>query len=164
MALALIIAAYAIAFSRSWALTLVTSSALVFIMIVYSISTPIVIKFVQQVEKADAKAASIAGEVFGSIRTALSLGAKETLTGKYDSSALDSYKKGLRLSKQMGIQLAPIFFSIYASFSLAFWFGIRLYSQGHIGNINAVIMYVSHCPSLRPEAVLMTGTVLFSLS
>ncbi|EXJ95664.1 hypothetical protein A1O1_00786 [Capronia coronata CBS 617.96] len=139
MALALTVTAYAIAFRYSWALTLVVSSALLFILIVYHISTPIVIKMLQRVEKANAKAASVAGEIFGSIRTVFSLNAEKTLTAKYFSCVEDAQKEGLAMSVQLGIQLGPLFFSMYSSFALAFWFGIKLFRERHISNIGTVI-------------------------
>jgi ATP-binding cassette subfamily B (MDR/TAP) protein 1 len=140
MSTALTIAAYVIAFKYSWALTLVTSSAILFVLIVYSITTPIIIRFVQQVENADAKAASIAGEVFGSIRTAFSLGAEEQLTKKYFSSVNHSQDAGLKMSLNIGLQLAPIFLAMYSSFALAFWFGIKLYREHHIDSVSTVVM------------------------
>lgn len=140
MSTSLTIAAYAIAFRYSWALTLVTSSAILFVLVVYSITTPVIIKLIQQIEKADARAASIAGEVFGSIRTAFSLGAEEQLTKKYFSSVNDSQDKGLKSSFQLGIQLAPIFLAMYSSFALAFWFGIKLFREHHIDSVSTVIM------------------------
>lgn len=139
MVLALIITAYVIAFKYSWSLTLVSSSALLFVLIVYSFSTPIVIKQQQRVEKANAKAGSIAGEVFGSIRAVFSLGAEKSLTKKYFSAVQESQKHGLNMSLQYGIQLSPIFFSMYASFGLAFWFGIKLYREGHISDVGTVV-------------------------
>lgn len=138
--LALTIAAYVIAFKYSWALTLVTSSAILFVIVVYSITTPIIIKLSQKIEVADAKAASIAGEVFGSIRTALSLGAEDQLRKKYFQSVDVAQTAGLRTSRQYGFQLAPIFFAMYSSFALAFWYGIKLYRDHHITDVSTVIM------------------------
>ena len=60
---ALMIAAIIIAFTYSWPLTLATSSLLLFIVFVYGITIPIVVKRTKEQEHADAKASSIAGEV-----------------------------------------------------------------------------------------------------
>lgn len=139
MALALTISAYVIAFRYSWALTLVTSSALLFILLVYSISTPLVIKRLQKVEKANATAASTAGEIFSSIRAVFSLNAEKSLTKKYFACVDEAQKHGLGMSFQLGIQLAPLFFAMYSSFALAFWFGLKLFREGHISNISTVI-------------------------
>ena len=140
--LALVISAYAIAFSYSWALTLVSSSALLFIIVLYSITTPIAIRFDQRVDKADKKHAAIAGEIFSSIRTVFSLGAEKPLSEKYYSWVDESRKRGLEFSPLIGMQMAPIFFSMYASFSLSFWFGLRFFGEGHINHINTVIVVI----------------------
>jgi ATP-binding cassette, subfamily B (MDR/TAP), member 1 len=139
MATALIIAAFAIAFKYSWALTLVSSSAILFIIVVYSITTPILIKKLQKMENANNKAASVAGEIFGSIRAVFSLGAQQQLTDKYFSCVGDAQKHGVGMSLQFGTQLAPMWFALYASFALAFWFGLKLYREGHIPSISTVI-------------------------
>jgi ABC-type multidrug transport system fused ATPase/permease subunit len=151
MALALTIAAFSIAFRYSWAMTLVTGSSLLFVLLVYSISTPITLKKLQAVEKANQRAASIAGEIFGSIRAVFSLGAEPALTKKYVSSVDDVHKHGLGLSLQLGIQLSPIWFAMYSAFALAFWFGLKLFREGHIGSISTVIMSVIHSVFLHPS-------------
>ena len=140
--LALLVAAYIIAFIYSWQLTLVVSSALLFIIVVYSFTTPVIIKLHQAVDKADAKHASIAGEIFASIRTVLSLGAEAPLSKNYFSWVGESRKRGLRLAPMFGVQIAPLFFSMYASFALAFWYGLKLYREGHIGGIRTVVTVI----------------------
>lgn len=139
-ALALIIAAYVIAFRYSWALTLATSSGILFIIIVYSVSTPITLRSQQAVEKADAKHATVASEVVSSIRTVFSLGAQSRLTEKHAKFVDESHRNGLHLATMFAIQFGPVFFTIYASYSLAFWFGLKLYREGHIQNSGTVIM------------------------
>lgn len=138
-ALALLITAYAIAFSYSWALTLVSSAALLFIIVVYSISTPIAIKALHGVEQADEKHASIAGEIFSSIRTVFSLGAERPLSEKYFHWVDESRKRGLKIAPLYGGQLAPVWFAMNCSFALAFWFGLKLFREGHIDSVGTVI-------------------------
>lgn len=139
-ALALVIAAFAIAFRYSWALTLATSSGILFVIIVYSITTPLALKAQQRVDQADAKHATVAAEVIGSIRTVFSLGAESRLTQKHSKWVDESHKEGMKLAPMTGIQFMPIFFAIYACYSLAFWFGLKLYREGHIGSVGTVIM------------------------
>ncbi|GAB1198304.1 hypothetical protein APSETT444_007619 [Aspergillus pseudonomiae] len=137
--LALLITAYIIAFKYSWALTLVTSASLLFILIACSVTIPIITKVQQKVDKADEKHSSIAAEVFGSIRTVVSLGAEEPLRKKYAAWIEEARKRGQNMSIVMGVQFALMFFAMYSSFSLAFWFGLKLFREGHIENINTVI-------------------------
>ena len=112
MVLALIISAYTIAFRYSWSLTLVSSSALLFIIVVYTPITPILMKKQQGVVKANARAAGIAGEIFGSIRAVFSLGAQKKLTEKHTAAVEDAKKQGLSMSVFYGTQIAPMFFSM----------------------------------------------------
>lgn len=139
-ALALIIAAYAIAFSYSWRITLVASSALVFILAVYSFTTPIAIRGQQRLDKANEKHASIAGEIFSSIRTVFSLGAERSLTDKYLYWINESERLGMRLAPLWGIQISPMFFAMYSTFALSFWAGLKFYYEGSVPNVNSVII------------------------
>jgi ABC-type multidrug transport system fused ATPase/permease subunit len=136
---ALLLAAFIIAFKYSWALTLVTSSALLFVVVGCSVTLPIMTKIQQRIDKADEKHSSIAAEVFGSIRTVVSLGAQESLSKRYANWVEEARKRGNGLSFILGVHFALVFFALYASFSLAFWFGLKLYREGHIKEINTVI-------------------------
>jgi ATP-binding cassette subfamily B (MDR/TAP) protein 1 len=137
---ALMIAAYIIAFKYSWALTLATSSCLLFILVVCSLTLPAVSRIQQKVDKADERHSAIAAEVFGSIRTVVSLGAEAPLAKKYRHWVIESRNRGRSMAIIVGIHLGLIFFAMYASYSLAFWLGLKLYREGHIPNINTVIM------------------------
>lgn len=138
--LAVVIAAFAVAFSYSWALTLVTSSGILFIIVVYSCNTPFTLKAVQRVEKADEKHATVSAEAISSIRTVHALGAESKLIERHTRWVDEAHKYGMKLAPQIAIQLSPIFFTIYACFALAFWFGLKLYQDGNIGSVSTVIV------------------------
>ncbi|KAJ6025325.1 uncharacterized protein N7446_013763 [Penicillium canescens] len=137
---ALLIAAYIIAFKYSWALTLATSSCLLFILVVCSLTLPAISQIQQKTDKADEKHSAIAAEVFGSIRTVISLGAEAPLAKKYRQWVTESRDRGRNMAIIMGFQFGLIFFAMYASYSLAFWLGLKLYREGHIRDINTVII------------------------
>jgi ABC-type multidrug transport system fused ATPase/permease subunit len=137
---ALLIAAYVIAFKYSWALTLATSSSILFILIVCSLTLPAISQIQQKTDKADEKHSAIAAEVFGSIRTVVSLGAEAPLAKKYRKWVVEARDRGRSMAILMGFQFGLIFFAMYASYSLAFWLGLKLYREGHIHDINTVIM------------------------
>lgn len=105
------VAAIIVAFTYSWLLTLVTSSLLVFIGIVYGITIPIVVKQTKEVEHADEKASSIAGEVLGSIRMIVACGAEGRIALKYAGWIQESLRRGLKLSPMIGLQFAPCKFA-----------------------------------------------------
>lgn len=107
----LMVAAIIVAFTYSWSLTLVTSSLLLFIGVVYGITIPIVVKRTKEVEHADEKASSIAGEVLGSIRMIVACGAEDRIARKYSGWIQESLRRGLRLSPMIGLQFAPCKFT-----------------------------------------------------
>ncbi|KAL6231862.1 hypothetical protein BDW75DRAFT_31362 [Aspergillus navahoensis] len=137
--IALLIAAYAVAFRYSWALTLVVSSAILFVVLAFSVTLPIMISGQRSVDRADEQHASIASEVFGSIRTVFSLGAEGPLSRKYSEWVDEARKRGRRMALITGLHLALLFFSMYCSFALAFWFGIKLFREGKIPDVGTVV-------------------------
>ncbi|KNG83433.1 putative ABC multidrug transporter [Aspergillus nomiae NRRL 13137] len=139
--LALLVAAYAVAFRFSWALTLVVSSAILFVLLGFSITVPIIVKAQQMVDRADEKQAAVAAEVFSAIRTVLALGAEVPLSHKYSSWVKEARKRAAKMCPVTGIHLALLFFAMYSSYALAFWFGLKLYRDGNIANVNTVIVY-----------------------
>lgn len=138
--LALLVAAYIIAFKYSWALTLATSAALLFMLAVCCFTIPFLTKIQKEVDNADMKHSSIAAEAFAGIRTIVSLGAEATQSRKFALWAEEARKQGQRSSVIIGVQFGALFFAMISSFALAFWFGLKLYREGHIKDVNTVIV------------------------
>ena len=137
--IALVITAYVIAFKYSWQLTLVSSSTMLFILLVYGFLVPFFVKAQHSVDFADEKASAVASDVFGSIRTVLSLGAEDQLTQKYAGWVAESRRRGLRMSPLVSLQLSPVFFAMYCNFALTFWMGLKLYRDGVLDSVGTVI-------------------------
>lgn len=138
--IALVIAAYIIAFIFSWKLTLISSAQLVFILVVYSFTTPPTLKAMQRVTQSDEKHASVASEIFASIRTVFSLGAERALSTKYYKLVDESARHGRSLGPWTAIQLTPMFFAVQATFALSFWTGLKFYYEGSIPDVNTVVI------------------------
>ena len=136
---ALIVAAYVVAFRYSWALTLVSSSALLFIGLVYGVQVPFIFKKMRQIEHSNEKASSIAGESFGSIRTIVACGAEERIASRYAEWIAKSKTVGLKMSFLTGAQFSPAFFASYCNFALTFWYGIQLFNGNHIASAGTVV-------------------------
>ncbi|PQE27121.1 putative leptomycin B resistance pmd1 protein [Rutstroemia sp. NJR-2017a WRK4] len=64
-------------------------------------------KMTKEVEHADEKASSIAGEVLGSIRMIVACGAESRIAKKYSGWVEESRKRALKKSPFIGIQFAP---------------------------------------------------------
>ena len=104
---------------------------------------PVIIKLQKSKDHADERGTSIASEVIGSIRMVVACGAEDRTALRYGGWVKESRRRGLKISPWLGLQLAPMFFSIYADFALTFWFGVRLYMQGDVSDVSTVLMYVS---------------------
>jgi ABC-type multidrug transport system fused ATPase/permease subunit len=137
--IALIIGAYAVAFRFSWALTLASSSAILFIFLVFGITVPNLMKLQRKVDLADQGASSLAGEVFGTIRTVIACGAEGRLAERYAKWVAESRARALKMSPVGGAQVATSFFAIYCNFALTFWLGLKLYRAGSIKDVGGVI-------------------------
>lgn len=74
---------------------------------------PIIMKMTKEVEHADEKASSIAGEVLGSIRMIVACGAESRIAKKYSGWVEESRKRALKKSPFIGIQFAPRKFCIF---------------------------------------------------
>ena len=138
-AVALVVSAYVIAFRYSWALTLVSSSTILFIGLAYGMLVPIFLKQIRSVEHSNEKASSIAGESFGAIRTIVACGAEDRLASRYAEWIKKSRIVGLKMSATSGGQFSPVFFAMYANYALTFWYGVQLYNGNHIANAGTVI-------------------------
>jgi ABC-type bacteriocin/lantibiotic exporter with double-glycine peptidase domain len=91
----------------SWSLTLITSSGLVLIIGTYVITTPPLVKRLNEVQHADIQASTTANEVFSSIRMVAACGAEEKMAGRYAKWVDESRRRGLKMSPIIAIQQAP---------------------------------------------------------
>ncbi|KAI9704657.1 MAG: hypothetical protein M1820_005405 [Bogoriella megaspora] len=135
----LLVAAYIVAFIWSWQLTLASSSCILFVIVVYGILLPFFLKVYKSILKENAAAAGIAGEAFQSIRTVKALCAEGAMLVRHGKRISEARRLGNRLSPLTAAQFAPAFFAIYANTALTFWFGIKLYREGHIDNVGSVL-------------------------
>ncbi|KAG9238824.1 P-loop containing nucleoside triphosphate hydrolase protein [Amylocarpus encephaloides] len=136
----LMVAAIIVAFVYSALLTVVTASIILFLALVYGIVVPIIIKMAKETEHADEKAASIAGEVLGSIRMIIACGAEQRIAKKYSGWIEESRKRAIKIGPLMGIQFAPLFFAIYTTMALCFWFGFKLFLEGRIDSVGTIVI------------------------
>ncbi|GKT68327.1 ATP-binding cassette sub-family B member 5 [Colletotrichum tofieldiae] len=125
--LAVVIAGFTIAFAYNWLLTLTTSSGLVFIAIVYTITTPPIIKRLKDVQDMDIAAASLATEAFSSIRMLAACGAEFKMLAKYGLLADQSRKRGAGMAWLVAIQQGLSRFS--RTFALSFWYAFKMYTM-----------------------------------
>lgn len=138
--LALIIGSVAVAFKYSWQLTLVTSSALVASLLLFTGTSPLFLKKIAGVNYANGQCTSIASETITAIRMVIACGAESRMAKRHAKWVEEAKQRGLDQSWLYGVQLGPIFFIMFADYALCFWFGVKLYQQGHIANVGTVMI------------------------
>jgi ABC-type multidrug transport system fused ATPase/permease subunit len=141
--ISLSIAAIVVAFTFSWALTLATLSIVPFIGLSYGVVIPVILKMSKQVEHANGKASSIAGEVLGSIRMIVACGAEERIARRYAGWIEESRRRGLKISPFLGLQYVPPYFAVYSTMALCFWFGFKLYREHHIDSVGTIVIVLT---------------------
>ncbi|KAF7549409.1 hypothetical protein G7Z17_g6410 [Cylindrodendrum hubeiense] len=137
---ATIVAAVIVAFTWNWALTLVTGSVILFLFVVIGAVLPFIIKANARVSKAEGKANAVASEALASIRMVAACGAESRIAKKYANFVEETKRHGQLLSPLIGTQLGLIFFGLYSTFGLCFWYGTKSYLEGRVDNVGEIIV------------------------
>ena len=137
---ATIIAATVIAFTYNWALTLVTCSTILFILISVSILLPLILKGTGKTTKAETKSSSIASEAFSSIRMVAACGAENQMAQRFSQWANAARVHGQKTAPLLAAQFGVVFFAMYAAFALAFWYGTKSFIEGRVDNVGTIII------------------------
>ena len=103
----LIVSALVISFGYSWKLVLVTSTGLIFIVIVYAMTASYFIKLLDEVQEADMTASAIANEIFNSVRMVSACGAELKMEEKYAKWVHEGRRRGLKMPPLIALQQAP---------------------------------------------------------
>jgi ATP-binding cassette subfamily B (MDR/TAP) protein 1 len=135
MLTALIIACY-----YSWTLTLVTSSGLAAIVLCYLFMTPIAVKRYQQIQDVEKEASGVANDAFLSVRMVAACGAEGKVVENYDRLVDKAAALGHRMSSIAAWQHSPVFFCIFSTFALCFWFAVKLYLGFHFSNVKTLVI------------------------
>ena len=138
--MATVIAAAVIAFTYNWSLTLVTCSTILFILLVVSILLPLILKGTEKMTKAETKSSSVANESFAAIRMIAACGAESQMAQRFGKWADAARKHGQRTAPLFAIQFGLMFFSMYAAFALAFWYGTKSFIEGRVDNVGTIII------------------------
>ncbi|KAI0535827.1 multidrug resistance protein [Xylaria digitata] len=133
-----IIAAIVISFTYSWSQALVTSSVILFIGLVLSVLLPFILKGTSRLTKAETKSTSIASETFSSIRMVTACGAEDQMAKRFAVWVAAAKRHGQKTSPFLAVQFGLVFFSIFATFGLSFWYGTKSYRDGLIHDVGTI--------------------------
>ncbi|KAL5380596.1 hypothetical protein DPSP01_007659 [Paraphaeosphaeria sporulosa] len=139
-AISVIVTASIIACYYSWSLTLVTSSGLAVITFCYAFMTPIVVKKYQQIQDVEKEASGVANDAFLSVRMVAACGAEGKVVESYNRLVEKAAAHGHKMSPIAAWQHSPVFFCIFATFALCFWFAVKLYLGFHFSNVKTLVI------------------------
>ncbi|KAG9837165.1 ABC transporter, partial [Aureobasidium melanogenum] len=137
---ATIVAATIIAFVWSWDLALVTSSLILYIIVVAAVLMPLILKGQTTTLKAEEEGTAVASEALGQIRLVLACGGQNHALSHYETWVQEALKRAQKAAPFLGIQLGLVYFGIFGAFGLAFWYGSKKYIAGSISNSAEVIV------------------------
>ncbi|XP_053323209.1 ATP-binding cassette sub-family B member 5-like isoform X2 [Spea bombifrons] len=136
---------------KGWQLALVIMATSPLVAISTAISSKFLVSLTSKELSAYAKAGAVAEEVLSSIRTVVAFGGQEKGIKRYTKNLGEAKKIGIK--KQIASQLAlgVMYFIIYASYGLGFWYGTSLVLGGNgytIGDVFLVffsVVFSSYC-------------------
>ncbi|KAH0004489.1 ABC transporter, partial [Aureobasidium melanogenum] len=137
---ATIVAATIIAFVWSWDLALITSSLILYIIVVAAVLMPLILKGQTTTLKAEEEGTAVASEALGQIRLVLACGGQNHALSHYETWVQEALKRAQKAAPFLGIQLGLVYFGIFGAFGLAFWYGSKKYIAGSISNSAEVIV------------------------
>ncbi|KAI1568196.1 MdlB ABC-type multidrug transport system ATPase and permease component [Pyrenophora tritici-repentis] len=136
--LTFVIGAYVVAFIKSPLLTLVASASLPFILVVYGVLFPPFMRIHKITEKYHDDASAMAFEMFSSIRIIVAFGAEAKLARQHEDMLDKAAKNERKAAPLMGLMMSPMMVGQYGTFAIAFWFGIKRYSEGKEANVGTI--------------------------
>ncbi|OCK85136.1 ABC transporter [Lepidopterella palustris CBS 459.81] len=138
-AISMIITAFAIAFSRSWKLTLVVATIVPYMIFTTGFLGWLNTRIETKIKEILSKSSGIAEEALSSIINVTALGAQDKIVQKF--------RHNLDMAKPYASKIGPIqatiygnmFFVMHSAYALSLFYGVKLISQGGIKNGGTVI-------------------------
>lgn len=101
-------AAVIVSFVWSWNITLVASSLLLYILVVISVLTPLILKGLNAMVKADGEGVAIASESIEGIRLVAACGAQSLVASRYNDRVQEARRQSKRIAPFIGLQLGLV--------------------------------------------------------
>lgn len=143
--LTMAIAGIVIAFIYSWSLTLVTFSMILFILLTLGILLPLIVKGVSRTTRAESKATAIASEAISSMRMIAACGAEARTHARYAFWSDEARRLGQKTAPLIALQFGLLFFSMWAVFGLALWYGSKSFMEGRLDGIRDIVVILMSC-------------------
>jgi len=120
------VAGFAVGFINGWQLTLVILALTPLIAAAGAFMTKMMADLTKQGQDAYAKAGGVAEEKIGNIRTVTTFSGEGRESAKYNKNLADALAVGLRKGLMNGLGIGLVFFVLFGTYSLSFWYGSKL--------------------------------------
>ncbi|KAM0547863.1 hypothetical protein ACHAPJ_010210 [Fusarium lateritium] len=155
-ALSTFVAAFVVAFAVQWKLTLIVIAIIPVNIVVTIICVAIDTGYEYAMFDVYSRSSSLAEEAFSTIRTAHAFWAFPKLSKRFTNTLEEARRIGHKKSWVYVILFPTEFFCIFAGYGLAFWQGMRMYSEGEITQPGTVVTVIF--------AVLVAATALTQIA
>ncbi|KAF4556670.1 Sophorolipid transporter-like protein [Elsinoe fawcettii] len=140
--IALFFSSFIVALAVQWKLALITMSvvpaSILFVGGSLAADAPVEARVVQ----IHSRAATVAQDALGSIKTIQAFGAQSKVVRWYDDLLQAAHKEGSKKSLIYGVLFSCQTFVVMAGTALAFWQGFRMYQSGEIQDVGTVFTVV----------------------
>jgi ATP-binding cassette subfamily B (MDR/TAP) protein 1 len=132
-------AAFIVALTFQWKLTLIVMTLIPGIVVILSIGMTIDAGQEAKMVQIYSQAAVLAQEALSSVKTVHSFWAHEKLAARYDDFLVQGHKVGKKKSPNVGLVQSTNQFCTLAGMALAFWQGFRMFASGEIDSAGTVL-------------------------
>jgi ATP-binding cassette subfamily B (MDR/TAP) protein 1 len=143
----MIIGAFGIGFAKSWRLTLVIGTTLIWMIGVTMVLGATDSKLQSKQRAIYSQASMIAEEALSSILSITALGAKDRIIERFKRPLAKACRIQLRIGPVQASIYGNMFFTMQCGYALALFYGIRLLTHGEIKNGGTVVKYAAVFPS-----------------
>ncbi|KAJ9170034.1 hypothetical protein P3X46_018171 [Hevea brasiliensis] len=139
------IGGFVIAFFKGWLLTLVMLSSIPLLVVAGAAISIMIARMTTRGQNAYAKAATVAEQTIGSIRTVASFSGEKQAVSNYKKFLVTAYKSGVREGFISGLGVGLFMLIMFCSYALAIWFGGKMilekgYTGGEVLNVMIAVM------------------------
>eukprot|EP00667_Euglena_gracilis_P007826 EG_transcript_7907 len=129
--LSTIVLCFVFAFIQSWRLTLLMLGITPLLAIAGAVLEKVMSDATAQAQEAYAKAGAIAQEVLSSIRTVHAFDGMDRECDRYNVHLKETRKVGIRKGLYIGLSQGSLYFTLFSSYAVAFYFGSYLIEWGY---------------------------------
>jgi ATP-binding cassette, subfamily B (MDR/TAP), member 1 len=146
--------------SRQWKLSLVVYTIIPLTMAAVAATVAVDVKLEVKLRQGLESGSSLARDALANVRDVFSCTAESHIISQYDALLQRAMQFGFKKAPAIGLQYCSELFFVSIGYTLSFWYGTKLYSDGE-GSIGGILMFVS---SQSPGSLCSRASVASSLT